>query len=165
MNSTLWVYNSENRFVGSFYHNTCRVKRINRFFENNLFWDTLVCMIYVDHSCNIWSYEVLLNSFPWCWKRDDQMYLAASAVPPEGNLPAGRPSIGTELRASNIGRWAPHSLRSALVSRLSPRITTAVWNHPRWSPGAPPSLRSSCSAWCGETTSDQNQKSCGDDND
>ena len=28
------------------------------------------------------------------------MYLAASAVPPEGNLPAGRPSIGTELRTS-----------------------------------------------------------------
>ena len=35
----LWVYNSENRFVGSFYHNTCRVKRVNRFFEN---WDTLL---------------------------------------------------------------------------------------------------------------------------
>ena len=39
----------ENRFVGSFYHNTCRVKRVNRFFENNLFWDTvwtIQCMVH-----------------------------------------------------------------------------------------------------------------------
>ena len=35
----------ENRFKGSFYHNTCRVKKINRFFENNLFWDTLMPML------------------------------------------------------------------------------------------------------------------------
>ena len=35
----------ENRFKGSFYHNTCRVKKINRFFENNLFWDTLMRML------------------------------------------------------------------------------------------------------------------------
>ena len=41
----LWVYNSENRFVVSFYHNTCRVKRVNRFFENNLFWATLIIII------------------------------------------------------------------------------------------------------------------------
>ena len=27
----LWVYNSENSFVGSLYHNTCCVKRHNRF--------------------------------------------------------------------------------------------------------------------------------------
>ena len=38
----LWVYNSENRFVGSLYHNTCCVNRAKRFFENNLFWDTLM---------------------------------------------------------------------------------------------------------------------------
>ena len=114
----LWVYNSENRFVGSFNHNTCSVKRINRFFENTLFCDTLVSMIYVDHSCNI--FLVLQTSFPW--KRDDQMYLAASAVPPEGNLPAGRPSIGTELRASNIGRWAPLLDKAP---RLSIRIV--IW--------------------------------------
>ena len=35
----LWVYNSENHFVG---HNTCCVERVNRFLEEkNLFWDTL----------------------------------------------------------------------------------------------------------------------------
>ena len=40
----LWVYNSENRFVGSFYHNTCRVKRVKRFFEKSVFWDRLIVM-------------------------------------------------------------------------------------------------------------------------
>ena len=40
----LWAYNSENHLVGSLYHNTCCVKRVNRFFEKNLFWDTLVYM-------------------------------------------------------------------------------------------------------------------------
>ena len=29
----LWVYNSENNFVGSSYHSTCCVKRVNRFLE------------------------------------------------------------------------------------------------------------------------------------
>ena len=52
--SQLWVYNSEKRFVGSFYHNTCGVKRANRFFENNLFWDTLmtilIMIIVINHS-------------------------------------------------------------------------------------------------------------------
>ena len=38
----LLVYNSENRFVGSFYHTTCRVKRIKRFFEKSVFWDRLI---------------------------------------------------------------------------------------------------------------------------
>ena len=38
----LWVYNSENRFVGSFYHTTCRVKRIKQFFEKFVFWDRLM---------------------------------------------------------------------------------------------------------------------------
>ena len=43
----IWVYNSENRFVGSFYHNTCRVKLVNRYFEEekNLFWNTLLLML------------------------------------------------------------------------------------------------------------------------
>ena len=38
----LWVYNSENRFVGSFYQFTCRVKRVKRFFEKSVFWDRLI---------------------------------------------------------------------------------------------------------------------------
>ena len=28
--------------MGSFYHNTCRVKRIKRFFEKSVFWDRLM---------------------------------------------------------------------------------------------------------------------------
>ena len=40
--SQLWVYNSENRFVGSSYHNTCCVKRIKWFFEKSVFWDRLI---------------------------------------------------------------------------------------------------------------------------
>ena len=48
----LWVYNFKNRFVGSFYHNTCRVKRIKRFFEKSVFWDRLV---YISKSVNIWD--------------------------------------------------------------------------------------------------------------
>ena len=39
------VYDFENHFVASFYHNTCHVKRINRFFEKKLFWDTLMLML------------------------------------------------------------------------------------------------------------------------
>ena len=42
MKQHLWVYNSENRFVGSFYHTTCRVKRVKRFFEKSAFWDRLI---------------------------------------------------------------------------------------------------------------------------
>ena len=52
----LWVYNSENRFVGSFYHNTCRVKRIKRFFENNQFWDRLIYIV-----GKLWIMAVLLT--------------------------------------------------------------------------------------------------------
>ena len=39
------VYDFENHFVAYFYHNTCHVKRINRFFEKKLFWDTLMLML------------------------------------------------------------------------------------------------------------------------
>ena len=42
---------------GSFYHNTCRVKRVNRFFENNLFWDTLIVMF------NISTFSTFFRSF------------------------------------------------------------------------------------------------------
>ena len=38
----LWVYNSENRFVGSFYQFTCRVKSVKRYFEKSVFWDRLI---------------------------------------------------------------------------------------------------------------------------
>ena len=37
----LLVYNSENRFVGSFYQFTCRVERTKGFFEKSVFWDRL----------------------------------------------------------------------------------------------------------------------------
>ena len=52
----LWVYNSENHFLGSIYHNTCCVKMVNRFLERkNLFWDTL---IYIhDHT----GYNIMLH--------------------------------------------------------------------------------------------------------
>ena len=45
----LWIYNSENHFLGFLYHNTCCVKRVNRFFEKNLFWYTLVYMSTFSH--------------------------------------------------------------------------------------------------------------------
>ena len=37
VHTQLWVYNSENRFLGSFYHNTCRVKRVKRLNEKSVF--------------------------------------------------------------------------------------------------------------------------------
>ena len=42
---TRWPLNSENCFVALVYQNTCHVKRVNLFFENNQFWDRLVVMI------------------------------------------------------------------------------------------------------------------------
>ena len=38
----LLLYNSENRFVGSFYQFTCSVERAKGFFEKSVFWDRLV---------------------------------------------------------------------------------------------------------------------------
>ena len=36
----IWVYNSENRFVGSFYQNTCCVKPANQLFEKKTYSGT-----------------------------------------------------------------------------------------------------------------------------
>ena len=45
----LWVYNFENRFMGSFYNSTCLVKLVKLvYFEEKkpiLFWDTLLLML------------------------------------------------------------------------------------------------------------------------
>ena len=38
----LWVYNSENCFVGLFYQFTCRVKRTKGLNDKPEFWDRLV---------------------------------------------------------------------------------------------------------------------------
>ena len=38
----LWVYNSENRFVGSFYQFTSRVERTKGLEDKTEFWDRLV---------------------------------------------------------------------------------------------------------------------------
>ena len=38
----LWVYNSENRFVGLFYQFTCRVKRTKGLNDKTEFWDRLI---------------------------------------------------------------------------------------------------------------------------
>ena len=40
----LWVYNSENCFVGLFYQFTCRVKRTKGLNDKPEFWDRLVKM-------------------------------------------------------------------------------------------------------------------------
>ena len=41
----LWVYNSENRFVGLFYQFTCRVKRTKGLNDKPEFWDRLMVMV------------------------------------------------------------------------------------------------------------------------
>ena len=38
----LWVYNSENRFVGSFYQFTSRVERTKGLEDKTEFWDRLM---------------------------------------------------------------------------------------------------------------------------
>ena len=40
----LWVYNSENCFVGLFYQLTCRVKRTKGLNDKPEFWDRLMCI-------------------------------------------------------------------------------------------------------------------------
>ena len=55
----LWVYNSENCFVGLFYQFTCRVKRTKGLNDKPEFWDRLFCILTCQHyfvfASRMWS--------------------------------------------------------------------------------------------------------------
>ena len=71
----LLVYNSENRFVGSFYQFTCRVKRVKRYFEKSVFWDRLIIIVLkvkqwrdegeIQNECDGPCYKVMLKVKDW----------------------------------------------------------------------------------------------------
>ena len=62
----LLVYNSENRFVGSFYQFTCRVKRVKRYFEKSVFWDRLVANLPVKSQLpSLFSGSLFVLSVAW----------------------------------------------------------------------------------------------------